>query len=715
MPGLRRRAHRQRGRDGGRGRRGLSTVAARPPAPALRTAAAGGPALPLGRVRGLFLCILALFAGLQWMDLIEPAALVAGVGGGRDRRADRRLRCCCAARLPGRWSQVAAAIVALAAIGPALLAGGLGDEYLRPDRWGDLMAGVGRGLDALPGVRVPYRGLDEWTRAVIGMGGTLLIVLAGLLAFWPRRGRTGFPPLALLLLAHAVRRPGGRARLRRRVHPRRGAGAADDRVPARRAARRQRRAGRRRRRGRRGDRGARHRARDRRPPAVVGLRAVGARHGRRARGRLLLEPRLQPAELAARRPRAAAGQGVDPGLLEGGRPRRVRRPHLAPGPAPAQRGPREPAPGRRRQPGALVAADRGHAAQHPDRHVRHRRHRDRGDRRGRVPDRRRHLQRDRRGSGAATPTRRTSTRRGPRSASCARPAPPTRTGCAATCRCSSRRARAWTSRLDLQLDRVDFPAWGGDREAGDRAVRRRPGEGRPRCSAAASSRARRGLAQELKAEADTPYEYVAAVERYLDDRLLLLRAPAAGVRRTLDGFLFDAKIGFCQQFSGAEALLLRMGGVPARVATGFTSGSFDENEKEFVVRDLDAHSWVEAWFPGYRLGAARPDARRGAAAQPAGRRTGASCRTRAPDARRPSAASASASSTSGRALAPDEGVSTLTWILVGHRLDADHDRRACCSERRRRRRRPPPAARPIAEFERALRARRRRPDRRASR
>ena len=83
VPGLRRRAHRQRGRDGGRGRRGVSTVAARPPAPALRTAAAGGPALPLGRVRGLFLCILALFAGLQWMDLIEPAALVAGVGGGR--------------------------------------------------------------------------------------------------------------------------------------------------------------------------------------------------------------------------------------------------------------------------------------------------------------------------------------------------------------------------------------------------------------------------------------------------------------------------------------------------------------------------------------------------------------------------------------------------------------------------------------------------------
>jgi hypothetical protein len=42
--------------------------------------------------------------------------------------------------------------------------------------------------------------------------------------------------------------------------------------------------------------------------------------------------------------------------------------------------------------------------------------------------------------------------------------------------------------------------------------------------------------------------------------------------------------------------LLRMGGVPARVATGFTSGSLDSKSGEFVVRDLDAHSWVEVWY-----------------------------------------------------------------------------------------------------------------------
>jgi hypothetical protein len=65
----------------------------------------------------------------------------------------------------------------------------------------------------------------------------------------------------------------------------------------------------------------------------------------------------------------------------------------------------------------------------------------------------------------------------------------------------------------------------------------------------------------------------------------------------LDAFLFRDRLGYCQQFSGAMALLLRMGGVPARVVSGFSPGTFDRERGEFVVRDLDAHSWVEVYFP----------------------------------------------------------------------------------------------------------------------
>ena len=83
--------------------------------------------------------------------------------------------------------------------------------------------------------------------------------------------------------------------------------------------------------------------------------------------------------------------------------------------------------------------------------------------------------------------------------------------------------------------------------------------------------------------------------------------PAAG-RAPLDAFLFDTKEGYCQHFAGAMALLLRMGGVPARVATGFSPGGFSKRRDAWIVRDTDAHAWVEAWFDDLGWVTLRPDA-----------------------------------------------------------------------------------------------------------
>ena len=71
-----------------------------------------------------------------------------------------------------------------------------------------------------------------------------------------------------------------------------------------------------------------------------------------------------------------------------------------------------------------------------------------------------------------------------------------------------------------------------------------------------------------------------------------------GARRPapLDYFLNDSHDGYCQHFAGAMALLLRMGGIPARVATGFSPGGYSERRKAWIVRDTDAHAWVEVWF-----------------------------------------------------------------------------------------------------------------------
>jgi hypothetical protein len=65
------------------------------------------------------------------------------------------------------------------------------------------------------------------------------------------------------------------------------------------------------------------------------------------------------------------------------------------------------------------------------------------------------------------------------------------------------------------------------------------------------------------------------------------------------GFVVQTRAGYCQYFAGAMALMLRYLGVPARVAVGFSSGTYDRRRGVWTVTDHDAHAWVEAWFRGY--------------------------------------------------------------------------------------------------------------------
>ena len=88
-----------------------------------------------------------------------------------------------------------------------------------------------------------------------------------------------------------------------------------------------------------------------------------------------------------------------------------------------------------------------------------------------------------------------------------------------------------------------------------------------------------------------------AIERYLASDAFSYSERPRPSRAPLAEFLLRDRVGYCQQFSGAMALLLRMGGVPARVASGFSPGALDEERGEYVVRDVDAHSWVEVFVP----------------------------------------------------------------------------------------------------------------------
>jgi transglutaminase-like putative cysteine protease len=110
----------------------------------------------------------------------------------------------------------------------------------------------------------------------------------------------------------------------------------------------------------------------------------------------------------------------------------------------------------------------------------------------------------------------------------------------------------------------------------------------------------RALAQRLAPPALRPYERARAIERYLRSLRYDLRVPAPPTDRDgVDYFLFDSKVGYCDYFATAMAVLLRSAGVPARVASGYAIGEPDPGGGGWTVRDLHAHSWVEVYFPRY--------------------------------------------------------------------------------------------------------------------
>ena len=97
------------------------------------------------------------------------------------------------------------------------------------------------------------------------------------------------------------------------------------------------------------------------------------------------------------------------------------------------------------------------------------------------------------------------------------------------------------------------------------------------------------------------FDTVMAVTTYLQHnyRYTLDLPPVPSGRDPVDWFLFDVKTGYCEQFATAETLMLRSLGIPARLATGYATGDYDPILNQAVVRERDAHAWVEVWFPGH--------------------------------------------------------------------------------------------------------------------
>ena len=108
------------------------------------------------------------------------------------------------------------------------------------------------------------------------------------------------------------------------------------------------------------------------------------------------------------------------------------------------------------------------------------------------------------------------------------------------------------------------------------------------------------LAHSLTADAATDLARARAIEDHLRTGYgYTLQLPGHTVADPLADFLFTRKKGYCEYFASAMAVMLRSLQIPARVATGFQSGEYNPITDLWLVRASDAHSWVEAWIPGY--------------------------------------------------------------------------------------------------------------------
>ncbi|MBA3354303.1 MAG: DUF3488 domain-containing protein, partial [Blastocatellia bacterium] len=106
------------------------------------------------------------------------------------------------------------------------------------------------------------------------------------------------------------------------------------------------------------------------------------------------------------------------------------------------------------------------------------------------------------------------------------------------------------------------------------------------------------LASQITAGTRTRYDAARAIESHLQTQFGYTLEQKAGGDQPLGDFLFNVRDGHCEYFATAMAVMLRTQGVATRVVNGFQRGDFNQTAEVFVVRQRNAHSWVEVYFPG---------------------------------------------------------------------------------------------------------------------
>lgn len=103
------------------------------------------------------------------------------------------------------------------------------------------------------------------------------------------------------------------------------------------------------------------------------------------------------------------------------------------------------------------------------------------------------------------------------------------------------------------------------------------------------------IAKQWRAESDGEQAYINRVLSYFAEEFTYTLRPGVLGEHPVDDFLWGSKAGFCEHFASAFALMMRAADIPARVATGYLGGEYNTTENYWLVRQRDAHAWVEIW------------------------------------------------------------------------------------------------------------------------
>ena len=107
----------------------------------------------------------------------------------------------------------------------------------------------------------------------------------------------------------------------------------------------------------------------------------------------------------------------------------------------------------------------------------------------------------------------------------------------------------------------------------------------------------RRRAQELRQRYPNDRALIEAVLQWFNQEEFFYNLETAPLgRHGADEFLFDLRIGYCEYYASAFAVLMRAAGIPTRIVTGYQGGLWQPSDNYLLIRQSDAHAWTEVWL-----------------------------------------------------------------------------------------------------------------------